>query len=122
MAWQTTSVVCALALGALLAVPWQGRADALDPRLEAAARLYREVGAEKALPVFEALASDFTRGSRTYDQAAALQGWVFAPGAGAEGPQCEDCLYLNVYTPAADGGKRPVLFWIHGGAFTVGAG
>ena len=54
--------------------------------------------------------------------AAALQGWVFAPGAGAEGPQSEDCLYLNVYTPAADGGKRPVLFWIHGGAFTVGAG
>lgn len=35
--------------------------------------------------------------------------------------QSEDCLYLNVYTPAADDKKRPVLFWIHGGAFRQGA-
>ncbi len=34
----------------------------------------------------------------------------------------EDCLYLNVWSPAADGAKRPVLFWIHGGAFTGGSG
>jgi para-nitrobenzyl esterase len=34
----------------------------------------------------------------------------------------EDCLYLNVWTPAADGARRPVLFWIHGGAFVIGAG
>ena len=37
-------------------------------------------------------------------------------------PCSEDCLYLNVYTPAADGARRPVFFWIHGGAFVVGAG
>ena len=34
----------------------------------------------------------------------------------------EDCLYLNVWTPGADAGKRPVLVWIHGGGNTVGAG
>ncbi|MET0286188.1 MAG: carboxylesterase family protein [Polyangiales bacterium] len=51
----------------------------------------------------------------------ALQGAVFAPGVGAEGVQSEDCLYLNVYTPAADGARRPVMFFIHGGAFTVGS-
>jgi para-nitrobenzyl esterase len=38
-------------------------------------------------------------------------------------PQSEDCLFLNIWTPAFnDGGKRPVLFWCHGGAFTMGAG
>ncbi len=34
----------------------------------------------------------------------------------------EDCLRLNVFTPALKGGKRPVLFWIHGGGFTNGNG
>ena len=72
MASTTARLVCALALGVLLAVPSWGRADALDPRLEAATRLYREEGAEKALPVFEKLASEFTQGSRSHDQAAAL--------------------------------------------------
>ncbi len=42
------------------------------------------------------------------------------PGFAASGPQDEDCLYLNVFTPAADGGRRPVLFWIHGGGYTHG--
>jgi para-nitrobenzyl esterase len=43
-------------------------------------------------------------------------------GFAASGPQGEDCLNLNVFTPACDGGKRPVMFWIHGGGFTHGAG
>ncbi|WP_273277244.1 carboxylesterase/lipase family protein [Maribacter polysiphoniae] len=34
----------------------------------------------------------------------------------------EDCLNLNVWTPNInDGKKRPVMFWIHGGAFTAGS-
>ena len=37
-------------------------------------------------------------------------------------PRSEDCLYLNVYTPAIEDGRRPVFFWIHGGAFVIGAG
>jgi para-nitrobenzyl esterase len=40
----------------------------------------------------------------------------------AEGPESEDCLFLNVYTRAADTARRPVLFWIHGGGFSHGAG
>ncbi len=36
--------------------------------------------------------------------------------------QSEDCLVLNVFTPALDDGKRPVMFRIHGGGFTMGSG
>jgi para-nitrobenzyl esterase len=39
-----------------------------------------------------------------------------------EGMPAEDCLFLNVWTPAADGRKRPVMFYSHGGGFTVGSG
>jgi para-nitrobenzyl esterase len=35
----------------------------------------------------------------------------------------EDCLKLNVWTPAlADGKKRPVMVWLHGGGYTNGNG
>ena len=34
----------------------------------------------------------------------------------------EDCLALNVWTPAPDGARRPVMVWIHGGAFVTGSG
>lgn len=44
------------------------------------------------------------------------------PGAGI--PTSEDCLNLNVWTPAAArlATKRPVMVWIHGGSFVNGAG
>ncbi|MBH1943835.1 carboxylesterase/lipase family protein [Erythrobacter sp. YJ-T3-07] len=35
----------------------------------------------------------------------------------------EDCLFLNVWTPAAgDGKKRPVMVWFHGGGYAYGSG
>ena len=35
----------------------------------------------------------------------------------------EDCLTLNVWTPGGpDDGRRPVLVWVHGGAFLTGSG
>ncbi|MBT2469821.1 carboxylesterase family protein [Streptomyces sp. ISL-66] len=37
-------------------------------------------------------------------------------------PFDDDCLTLNIWTPAADGGRRPVLLWIHGGGFVSGSG
>jgi para-nitrobenzyl esterase len=46
-----------------------------------------------------------------------------AIGAGTTVAPCdEDCLTLNVWTPAADAGHRPVLVWLHGDAFMTGAG
>jgi para-nitrobenzyl esterase len=36
--------------------------------------------------------------------------------------QSEDCHYLNIWSPAADSKKRPVMVWIHGGSLVVGSG
>jgi para-nitrobenzyl esterase len=65
--------------------------------------------------------------------------WNGVRSAQAHGPACvqfqpmgvpagqaisEDCLYLDIYTPAGagPGSRLPVLFWIHGGNFTEGSG
>ena len=43
-------------------------------------------------------------------------------GRGSE-KMSEDCLFLNVFTPKlSDGRKRPVMFYIHGGAYSGGSG
>jgi para-nitrobenzyl esterase len=44
------------------------------------------------------------------------------PGRPIPADQSEDCLVLNVFTPAlADGRKRPVMVWLHGGGFSSGS-
>jgi para-nitrobenzyl esterase len=53
--------------------------------------------------------------SGNYDYTRAVQ-WANQPGGTGE-----DCLVLNIFTPALkDGGKRAVMFSIHGGGFTTG--
>jgi para-nitrobenzyl esterase len=38
-------------------------------------------------------------------------------------PESEDCVTLNLWTPSlGDGAKRPVMMWLHGGAFGYGSG
>jgi len=36
--------------------------------------------------------------------------------------QSEDCLFLNLWTPALDTKARPVMVWFHGGGFNYGSG
>jgi para-nitrobenzyl esterase len=44
------------------------------------------------------------------------------PGPRDTVPESEDCLTLNLWTRGlADGGKRPVMVWYHGGAFAFGS-
>jgi para-nitrobenzyl esterase len=38
-----------------------------------------------------------------------------------EGVRKEDCLSLNIWTPGLDNAKRPVMVWLHGGAYTMGS-
>lgn len=50
---------------------------------------------------------------------------TFGPACPQRGPagesQSEDCLFLNVWTPSLNG-RRPVLVYIHGGAYNTGSG
>jgi para-nitrobenzyl esterase len=43
-------------------------------------------------------------------------------GIGPRVAMSEDCLAVNVFSPAADGRRRPVVVWVHGGAFLLGSG
>lgn len=36
--------------------------------------------------------------------------------------QSEDCLFLNVWSPALDSRRRPVMVWFHGGGYNYGSG
>src|SRR6185369_9621084 len=71
------------------------------------------------------------KGERKADQfAASCQQSVSPQGFGpwtaeyvVQGPVSEDCLYVNLWTPAHRAQDRlPVLVWIYGGAFTSGSG
>ena len=43
-------------------------------------------------------------------------------GAPDNSPDSEDCLTLHVWSPSTtDGGQRPVMVWLHGGAFSYGS-
>jgi para-nitrobenzyl esterase len=53
-----------------------------------------------------------------------LQGVVFDDIDPRPAGISEDCLYLNIWMPAApyDGARAPTMVWIHGGGFVVGSG
>lgn len=48
--------------------------------------------------------------------------WCRELGGGDPGNFSEDCLYLNVWAPAVRHKLLPVMVWLHGGGYTIGAG
>jgi para-nitrobenzyl esterase len=47
------------------------------------------------------------------------EAWMFSWDDGIPN---EDCLRVNIWTPANDNKKRPVMVWLHGGGFQAGSG
>jgi para-nitrobenzyl esterase len=86
-------------------IPYRGSASGTN-RFKAAAPLQSWTGVRDALK----------------SGAPSLQSPIRPSFGVSEGMPAEDCLFLNVWTPAADGRKRPVMFYSHGGGFTVGSG
>jgi len=83
------------------------------------------VGERRFAPPVRTGAWTGTHDGSTWGQRAVQNPTPATLGGDGPGEMGEDCLVLNV-TAAADvvagGAPRPVLVWIHGGAFTIGSG
>jgi para-nitrobenzyl esterase len=73
-------------------------------------------------PEREAPWNDVRDATRFSAQAAQGEFALDAMLGGTARPKSEDALYLNVFTPGLDDKHRPVMVWIHGGAFMFGEG
>ena len=81
------------------------------------------IGLLRFRPPHKPVAWDGVRDACTYGPAPMQEGNPVDCTDGLAPPEVsEDCLYLNVWTPATDDARRPVLVWLHGGAFVFGAG
>jgi len=119
-------------LAGLAAAPLSGAsAGAGDP--VATTRYGRVQGRrEKGVLVFRGVRYGADTAFRRFQRALPPQPWkgvadatryaAAAPQTRAEEPTSEDCLFLNVWTPALDRGLRPVMVYLHGGAHSHGSG
>ncbi|MFC5343228.1 carboxylesterase/lipase family protein [Brevundimonas staleyi] len=88
---------------------------------------------DRDIKVFKGVRYGADTSTRRFRAAVAPERWTTPADATAyghaspqrsdEADQSEDCLFLNVWTPALDdGGRRPVMVYVHGGAHANGSG
>lgn len=131
------SALCSLGAGMALTAPMSTAASAgsrVTSTTLAQTRSGRIAGrVHQGVHVFRGIPYGADTSSRRFQPALQESPWrgvrdassygAASPQSGNEGPGSEDCLFLNVWTPAVrDGGKRPILFYIHGGAYNNGSG
>jgi para-nitrobenzyl esterase len=81
------------------------------------------VGPRRFLPPAREAAWDGVRDATRFSREIAQADLPIARVLGSGGvASSEDGLYLNVWTPACDDARRPVMVWIHGGAYIFGSG
>ncbi|MGA0543983.1 carboxylesterase/lipase family protein [Brevundimonas sp. VNH65] len=88
---------------------------------------------DQGINVFKGVRYGADTSTRRFQPPVAPEPWTDVRDATEYGPASfqksdepnpsEDCLFLNVWTPGlADGGKRPVMVYVHGGAHANGSG
>ncbi len=122
-----------LGASGLLLLPAGVQADSASPiakTIHGPVRGYVDQG----IKVFKGVRYGADTAPRRFRPPVAPTPWTKVLDATAHGPsspqggrddeaQSEDCLFLNVWTPGLrDGGRRPVMVYLHGGAYSNGSG
>jgi len=118
-------------LGAPLLIPAAAWGQPADP--VATTRHGRVRGTkERDVLVFRGVRYGADTRPRRFERARSPERWTgvadatrygpAAPQTRADEPTSEDCLFLNIWTPALDRGRCPVMVYFHGGAHAHGSG